>query len=57
MRIEGRSLRDALCWLESRVGTRRGATAVFALALLVFGLRSFALPVIPGRDFGTYVGY
>ena len=52
-----RSLRDALGWLESRVGTRRGGAAVFALALVVFGLRSIALPVIPGRDFGTYVFY
>lgn len=30
---------------------------LFALALVVFALRSIALPVIPGRDFGTYVGY
>ena len=47
----------AIDWLESRVGTRLGGTTVFALALVVFGLRSIALPVIPGRDFGTYVGY
>ena len=33
-----------------------GAT-VFALALVVFGLRSIALPVLPGRDFGTYIAY
>ncbi len=52
-----RSLRDAVNWLESRVGTLRGGATVFALALLVFGLRSIALPVIPGRDFGTYIGY
>ncbi len=57
MRIEARSLRDALGWLESRIGTRRGGTAVFVVALVVFGLRSIALPVIPGRDFGTYIGY
>jgi hypothetical protein len=52
-----RSLRGAIDWLESRVGTRLGGTTVFALALAVFGLRSIALPVIPGRDFGTYIGY
>ena len=52
-----RSLRDAVNWLESRVGTLRGGATVFALALVVFGLRSIALPVIPGRDFGTYIGY
>jgi hypothetical protein len=52
-----RSLRDAINRLESRVGTRRGGATVFALALVVFGLRSIALPVIPGRDFGTYIGY
>jgi hypothetical protein len=52
-----RSLRRALGSLESRVGTRRGAAAIFALALVVFGLRSIALPVIPGRDFETYLRY
>ncbi len=51
------SLRDAIGWLESRIGNIRGGTAVFILALVVFGLRSIALPVIPGRDFGNYVGY
>ena len=51
------SLRDAIGWLESRIGSIRGGTAVFILALVVFGLRSIALPVIPGRDFGNYVGY
>ena len=30
---------------------------LFSLALLVFGVRSLALPVVPGRDFGTYLGY
>ena len=51
------SLRDAVAWLESRVGTLRGGATVFAVALAVFGVRSIALPVIPGRDFGTYIGY
>lgn len=51
------SLRRALTRLEQEVGTPRGGAAVFALALVVFGLRSVALPVVPGRDFGTYVGY
>ena len=55
--VSWRRVRDAIDWLESRVGTRRGGATVFALALLVFGLRSIALPVIPGRDFGTYLGY
>ena len=52
-----RSLRGAVAWTESRVGTLRGGATVFALALGVFGVRSIALPVIPGRDFGTYIGY
>jgi hypothetical protein len=52
-----RSLRDAVAWLESRVGTLRGGATIFALALAVFCVRSIALPVIPGRDFGTYIGY
>ncbi len=42
---------------KSRVGTLRGGATVFALAIAVFGIRSIALPVIPGRDFGTYIGY
>ena len=50
-------MRDAIGWLESRVGTREGGATVFILALAVFGLRSVALPVLPGRDFGTYIGY
>ena len=50
-------LRDTIGRLESGIGTRRGSVVTFALALLVFGLRSIALPVIPGRDFGTYIGY
>ena len=49
--------RAALTWLESGIGTRRGALVVLGLALLVFALRSVALPVIPGRDFGTYLAY
>ncbi len=48
---------DAIGRLESEIGTRRGGTGVFVLALLVFGVRSIALPVVPGRDFGTYIGY
>lgn len=52
-----RGLRDAIGRLESGVGTRSGGAALFALALVVFGLRSVALPVIPGRDFGTYIAY
>ena len=52
-----RSLRGAVAWTESRVGTLRGGATVFALGLGVFGVRSIALPVIPGRDFGTYIGY
>jgi len=50
-------LRKAIGRLESGIGTRRGGTVVFALALLVFALRSIALPVVPGRDFATYIVY
>ena len=52
-----RSLRGAIDWLESRVGTRLGGTT--NLRLRARGVRSaeIALPAIPGRDFGTYVGY
>src|SRR4029079_11784193 len=55
--VSWRPVRDAIDWLESRIGTRRGGATVFVLALGVFALRSVALPVIPGRDFGTYIGY
>jgi hypothetical protein len=53
----GWRVRDAIRWLEARIGSRRGGYLLFALALVVFALRSIALPVIPGRDFGTYVAY
>jgi hypothetical protein len=52
-----RRLGAAVGWLESRVGTPGGGATIGALALCVFGVRSIALPVIPGRDFGTYTGY
>jgi hypothetical protein len=43
--------------LEERIATRRGATALFLVALGVYGLQSVALPVVPGRDFGTYLRF
>jgi hypothetical protein len=43
--------------LETGIDTRRGALVLFGLGLLVYALRSIALPVIPGRDFGTYLAY
>lgn len=42
---------------EAQIGTRRGAIAVVVSALAVYGLESSALPVIPGRDFGTYLRF
>ena len=40
---------------EAWVGTRSSGVALFALALVVFGLQSIVLPVGPGRDMGRYV--
>lgn len=50
-------MRATLGRVEHGIGTRRGAAVVFGLALAVFAIRSIALPVIPGRDFGTYLSY
>jgi hypothetical protein len=37
------------------VATRRGGWLVAGIAAAVFALESIALPVVPGRDFGTYL--
>lgn len=42
---------------EQAIATTRGACAVAAAALAVYALESVALPVIPGRDFGTYLRF
>ena len=42
---------------ESGMGSRRGVAALFAVAVAVYGLQSLALPVVPGRDFGTYLRF
>ena len=49
------ALRRGLRRAEDGIGTSRGALAVVAAAVVVYGLESIALPVIPGRDFGTYL--
>jgi hypothetical protein len=51
------ALRRALDRAESLVGTRRGAWLVFGTALAVYALVSLAMPVIEGRDIGTYMRY
>jgi hypothetical protein len=43
--------------LENVAGTRRGAALLFGVSLAGYGLQSLALPLFPGRDLGTYVGY
>jgi hypothetical protein len=50
-------LSHTLSWLESLAGTRRGALALFVVALLVFAVQSIAIPVAGGRDFGSYLAY
>jgi hypothetical protein len=49
--------RRALALLESRIETRRGTLALFACGVGVYALQSVALPVVPGRDFGTYLSF
>ena len=43
--------------LERGIESRRGAALLFLVALAVYGLQSIALPVVPGRDFGTYLRF
>ena len=43
--------------LEHGIQSRRGAALLFLVALAVYGLQSIALPVVPGRDFGTYLRF
>ena len=52
-----RRVRALLSRLEVGIGTRRGSAVVFAVALLVYGAQSIALPIVPGRDFGTYLRF
>lgn len=47
----------ALARLERGIGTTGGGVALFALAIGVHSLQSVALPVVPGRDFGTYLSF
>ena len=43
--------------LERGIGSRRGTAALFGVALAVYALQSVALPVVAGRDLGTYLFY
>ncbi len=52
-----RSLQRTYERIEAGVGSRRGTLLLFGAAVVVFSLESVALPVIPGRDFGTYLRY
>lgn len=52
-----RRVRALVVLLESGIGTRGGALVLFAVALAFYGLQSVALPVVPGRDFGTYLRF
>ncbi len=49
-------LRCVLAWLERRVN-RRGALALFFAALAVYAIQSLAVPLVAGRDLGTYLRY
>jgi len=52
-----RRLSRGLARAEAGVATRRGGLVLFAVGLAVYALQSIALPVIPGRDFGTYLRF
>ena len=43
--------------LERGIESGRGAALLFLAAMAVYGLQSIALPVVPGRDFGTYLRF
>src|SRR5687768_17015516 len=49
------SVAGVLAALERGIASRRGQTTLFAIALAVYALQSIALPVIAGRDLGTYL--
>jgi hypothetical protein len=51
------ALRRALARAESLVGTRGGTALVLAAGLGVYALVSLAMPLIEGRDIGTYLRY
>jgi hypothetical protein len=48
---------ELLARLERGIGTGRGSAVLAAAAAAVYGLQSIALPVVPGRDFGTYLRF
>jgi hypothetical protein len=52
-----RRLRATLAWLERVATTRRGAALLFGVALAVYALQSLAIPLVAGRDLGTYLRY
>ena len=47
----------ALARIEAELATRRGVLALVGVALAVYAVESIALPVIPGRDLGTYLRF
>lgn len=52
-----RRLRTFLERMEDGIGTPRGAAVLAVVALAFYALQSSALPVVPGRDFGTYLRF
>ncbi len=50
-------LRKVLRRAENGIATRGGGLVVFGVAILVYAIESVGLPVIPGRDFGTYLRF
>lgn len=57
MKSTRRSLRSFYDCIEDGIGTQRGALILAGVALAVYGLQSIALPIVPGRDFGTYLRF
>lgn len=52
-----RRVRSAWSAAERLASSRRGAAVLFAVAGAFYALESIALPLIPGRDFGTYLRF
>ena len=49
-------VRSFVEWASRHAETRAGAAAVFVAAVAVWWVQAIAMPLGPGRDFGTYAG-
>jgi Dolichyl-phosphate-mannose-protein mannosyltransferase len=50
-------LQSGLGWIEERALSGRAAFVLFAAGLAVYAVQSVAVPLVAGRDLGTYLRY